>query len=297
MTANGGGGAVENNRHGWRKGEREQESEQPADGYPDGGNDHDLDDGSRGHHRVGGADGFQHADLGDLLQDLDLEESADDQHANEQRKAALGVEGALLGGIARQGLDGSTECGGFNFINLGGESLADFIDLGRIIQFDQDHIRLPSLVLLISASDFGRMRSQVIKGTKMEGCREYCCPSVMPTTRSSKNSSSRALRDAHGERVAQRELAAQDGVAVDDHFFGQVGAELAALHHRRFTGVAGFHAQQGYFERFQVARQDQGGVGGAEHARVCDSLNTPDGRQTRSRSRRLAWIKKSDLAW
>ena len=49
------------------------------------------------HDRVGSADGFENADLGDFLQDLDLEETADDQDADEEGETALGIQRALLG--------------------------------------------------------------------------------------------------------------------------------------------------------------------------------------------------------
>jgi ArsR family metal-binding transcriptional regulator len=49
--------------------------------------------------------------LGDFLQHLDLEEAADDQDADQHGEAALGVEGALLDGVAGDGFVGGADIG------------------------------------------------------------------------------------------------------------------------------------------------------------------------------------------
>ena len=60
------------------------------------------------------ADRFQHANLGHLLKDLNLEESADHQDADEQCKSTLGLHSSLLGGISGNIIDGRRDIRHFN---------------------------------------------------------------------------------------------------------------------------------------------------------------------------------------
>ena len=65
---------------------------------------HDLHQRSDGDGAVGGADRLEHADLRHLLQGLDLEKAADDQHADQQRKGALRVQESTAARYSRESL-------------------------------------------------------------------------------------------------------------------------------------------------------------------------------------------------
>ncbi len=241
------GGKVSENRN----------AKQPADRHPDHRDDHDLDHRSRRHSRVGGADRLEHTDLGDFLQNLDLEETADDQDADKQGETALGVERALLGGIARQGLDGFVHGGRLDVVHLGHDPLADFIHLCRIIQLDQEHVGDR-----VRAVHFGfRFRADAVPG--VEGHKNGWLQGILLPAGDAHHAQLikfilGALGYAQGKRITHIKLAAHGRVAVDDDFLGRIRAELLALNHRRLAGTARLNPQQGHFQRIGDQRVGSG---------------------------------------
>ena len=92
-----------------------------------------------------------------------------------ESKPALGVQSALLGGISWQRLDCFLEGGSIHIIDLSCYAALTSANLAVRDQSSLTRITLGTgletihLRLQISAGPV-----PVLKGTKMEGCREYC---------------------------------------------------------------------------------------------------------------------------
>ena len=127
------------------------------------------------------------------------------------------------------------------------QSLADLLHLGRIVQFDQDHIRHR-----VRTVHFGfRFRADAVPGKERHEdgwLQGILLPSGNTDHAQGEKFIPGALRHAKVS-VSPTQATAQRGVAVDDHFLRQIGAELVALYHVRLAGVAGFNTQQGHLER------------------------------------------------
>ena len=78
---------------------------------------------------IRGADGFQNANLWNLLQDLDLEKSADDQHANQKGEEPLRLDGPLLSGVTGNVVDRGGNVCHFDVRDIRKQACFDSIDL------------------------------------------------------------------------------------------------------------------------------------------------------------------------